>query len=42
MIAIASAEGADDVMAALRAEGVDAMRIGTVTKGDGVAYSGTL
>ena len=42
MIAIASAEGADDVMAALRAEGVDAMRIGTVTKGDWVAYSGTL
>lgn len=42
MIAIASADGEDDVMAALTAEGVAAIRIGTVVKGDGVAYSGTL
>lgn len=42
MIAIASADGADSVMAALKSEGVEAMRIGAVVKGDGVAYSGTL
>ena len=42
MIAIASAEGADDVLKALRSEGVHAMRIGTVVKGDGVAYTGML
>lgn len=42
MIAIASADGADDVMTALKSEGVEAMRIGTVVQGEGVAYSGTL
>ncbi len=42
MIAIASEVQADDVMAALISEGVEAMRIGRVVKGDGVVYSGTL
>lgn len=42
MIAIAAADQADDVMAALVSEGVEAMRIGTVTKGDGVTYAGAL
>ncbi|MCO4824901.1 MAG: phosphoribosylformylglycinamidine cyclo-ligase [Amylibacter sp.] len=42
MIAIASADQADDVMAALISEGVDAMRIGRVVQGDGVVYSGAL
>ncbi|MDB4559029.1 phosphoribosylformylglycinamidine cyclo-ligase [Amylibacter sp.] len=42
MIAIASADQADDVMSALISEGVEAMRIGRVIEGDGVVYSGTL
>ncbi|MEJ6707814.1 MAG: phosphoribosylformylglycinamidine cyclo-ligase [Amylibacter sp.] len=42
MIAIASADQADDVIAALISEGVEAMRIGNVVQGDGVVYSGTL
>lgn len=42
MIAIASEVQADDVMAALISEGVEAVRIGRVVKGDGVVYSGTL
>jgi phosphoribosylformylglycinamidine cyclo-ligase len=42
MIAIASADKADAVMAALISEGVQAMPIGRVTRGDGVVYSGTL
>ena len=42
MIAIVDPEGANDIMAVLSAEGIDALRIGTVVKGDGVAYSGSL
>jgi phosphoribosylformylglycinamidine cyclo-ligase len=42
MIAIASADKADEVMAALNSEGVEAMPIGQVTQGDGVVYSGAL
>lgn len=42
MIAIAAADQADEVMAALIGEGVAAMRIGTVGAGQGVTYSGRL
>lgn len=42
MIAIASADKADDVIAALVDEGVAAKRIGSVVQGEGVVYSGAL
>ena len=42
MIAIVDPEGANDIMSVLSAEGVDALRVGTVVEGHGVAYSGSL
>jgi phosphoribosylformylglycinamidine cyclo-ligase len=42
MIAIVDRKGVDDIMAVLSAEGIDALRVGTVVKGDGVTYSGSL
>ena len=42
MIAIVDPEGAKDIMSVLSAEGIDALRVGTVVEGHGVAYSGSL
>jgi selenophosphate synthetase-related protein len=42
MIAIASPEHVAEIEAAFSSEGIQAVRIGTIVKGEGVAYSGNL
>ncbi|PIB24891.1 phosphoribosylformylglycinamidine cyclo-ligase [Amylibacter kogurei] len=42
MIAIAGADDADDIMAALASQDIAPVRIGQITKGSGVAYTGAL
>jgi phosphoribosylformylglycinamidine cyclo-ligase len=42
MIAIAAADNVAEIEAAFANEGIDAIRIGTIVKGEGVAYLGSL
>ena len=42
MIAITSAKNVAEIEAAFSSEHIDAIRIGTITKGEGVAYTGSL